>query len=120
MGKININNLTLGQIREIQSMFPSGDAAPVSVDGCAFEIGEAYFIRTVTNYITGRLVEIHGRDLVMEDAAWVASTGRFAGAIKSGELSEVEPYPDGVQVIVSRGAIVDACLWTHALPRAQK
>jgi len=82
-------------------------------------IGKSMIIRTVTMIDTGRLVEVHDQELVLEDAAWVADTGRYADALKNGSLSEVEPYPDG-RVIVGRGSIVDACEWKHELPRAMK
>ncbi len=91
-------------------------AAKKSVDG-VWTIGENYFIRTVTNYLTGRLTVVTEHELVLADAAWVADTGRFADAISGGKLNEVEPYPS--DVIVGRGSIVDACVWTFPLPRAQ-
>jgi len=84
-----------------------------------YTIGMKIFIRTVTMIVTGRLVEVHEHELVVEDAAWVADTGRFSAALASGTLSEVEPFPDG-RVIVGRGSIVDACEWAHELPRAVK
>jgi len=81
-------------------------------------INEKVFIRTVTMYHTGRVLSIDDKFLVLEDAAWVADTGRFSNALKSGELSEVEPV-DGL-VRVSLGAIVDVFEWKHELPRTQK
>jgi len=80
-------------------------------------VGKAYFIRTVTNYFTGRLILVTPQELVLEDAAWIADTGRFADAIAKGQLNEVEPYPS--RVIIGRGSVVDACEWDAALPRAQ-
>lgn len=82
----------------------------------AFEVGKSYFIRTVTNFYTGRLERITPNELVLAEAAWIADTGRFSTALKTGDLSEVEPYP--AEVILSRGALVDACEWLHPLPRA--
>ena len=84
----------------------------------AWKIGQAYLIRTVTNYWTGRLISFDTQELVLEDAAWIADTGRFSSAFKSGEFSEVEPI-DG-PVIIGRGSIVDAQQWTTNLPRTQK
>ena len=83
-----------------------------------FVIGEKVFVRTVTYHWTGRLLAIKGGFLILEDAAWIADSGRFADAIKSGELSEVEPV-EGV-VRVNLDALVDVCCWTHDLPRKQK
>jgi hypothetical protein len=79
------------------------------------EVGKAYLIRTVTHYYTGRVVECSPIRIVLENSAWVAETGRFSDALKTGKLSEVEPYPN--QVIVSPFAVVDACEWAHELPR---
>lgn len=73
-----------------------------------YELGAVYLIRTVTMIDTGRVVAATEHEIVLEDAAWIADTGRFANALTSLEFSEVEPFPDG-QVIVGRGAVVDAC-----------
>ncbi len=81
-------------------------------------IGKKIFIRTVTMYHTGRIVEVDDRFIVLEDAAWVADTGRFSDALKTGELSEVEPVEGLVRV--SLGAVVDIFEWNHELPREQK
>lgn len=80
-----------------------------------WKIGEKYLIRTVTMIDTGRLVAVTDHELVLEEAAWIADTGRFSEAISSSEFSEVEPFPDG-QVIVGRGAVVDAVV-IKTLPR---
>jgi hypothetical protein len=84
----------------------------------SFEVGKAYFIRSVTYHYTGRLVTITDTDLVLASAAWIAESGRFSEALKIGRLNEVEPYPD--KVILQRSAIVDACEWLHDLPREVK
>jgi hypothetical protein len=83
-----------------------------------WEIGKVYLIRTVTMVDTGRLVAVNEHELVLEDAAWIADTGRFADALKSAEFNEVEPFPDG-QVIIGRGAIIDAVKISES-PRTQK
>jgi hypothetical protein len=96
-------------------------ASPVSVCTCkshSFEIGKAYLIRTVTMHYTGRVIAITDSDVLLEDAAWIADTGRFADSLQTGELSEIEPYPG--RVAVCRGAMVDFCEWTHRLPKVQK
>jgi hypothetical protein len=88
-------------------------------NGSAWEVGKNYLIRTVTMINTGKLVAVTDQELVLEDAAWIADTGRFADALKdTKKFSEVEPFPDG-KVIVGRGAIVDAVKITF-LPREQK
>ena len=81
------------------------------------QVGNKVFIRTVTFYYTGEIIELTDQDIVLDKAAWIADTGRFHDALETGHLSEVEPYP-GV-VSVSRAAYLDASIWTHALPAKQ-
>lgn len=83
-----------------------------------FVVGQSYLIRTVTHYYTGRLTAVNDAELLLSDAAWIADTGRYANSVKSGALSEVEPVEG--PLVLSRGAIVDAVEWKHALPRDQK
>lgn len=83
-----------------------------------WQIGANYLIRTVTHIQTGRLVAVDEHELTIEDAAWIADTGRFAGALTNADFSEVEPFPDG-PVLVGRGALIDA-VQIPSLPRAQK
>lgn len=83
----------------------------------AFVVGSSYFIRTVTYHQVGRVAAIDGPFLILEDASWVADSGRFMQAIKDGNLNEVEPVGDA---IVSVGSIVDAFPWVHELPKEQK
>ncbi len=83
-------------------------------------IGENYFIRTVTHAHTGKLVAVHDHELTLENAAWIADTGRFANAMDKGSFEEIEPWPDGVQVIINRQSVIDASILRVALPRSQK
>jgi hypothetical protein len=83
-------------------------------------IGEKVFIRTVTYHYTGRVVAIDETTIVLQEAAWIADSGRWANALATGGLSEVEPYPADRLVYVGRGAVVDVTSWSHDLPRAQK
>lgn len=112
---IDIDKLTVGEVKQIARL--SGCAVKKG-KGHSFEIGKAYFIRTVTHYYTGRIVAVTASDLVLDDAAWVADSGRFHETLRDGKVSEVEPMPDGT--IIGRGAIVDAAPWVHALPKVAK
>jgi hypothetical protein len=79
------------------------------------------FIRTVTSYYTGEVLEQNEHEIVLVKAAWIADTGRFAQAMATGAFNEVEPYPDEQEVCVNRGSIADLVRnWPHPLPRAQK
>ena len=91
----------------------------LSVDVAPWKIGAIYLIRTVTMIDTGKLVAVTSQELVLEDAAWIADSGRFSDALVTGNLNEVEPFPSG-RVILGRGAIIDAVEWNHPLPRTKK
>ena len=73
-----------------------------------YQLNKNYFIRTVTMAHAGKLVAVTDKELVLETVVWVADSGRFMSALRSGNFSEVEPFPEGEQVIVGRGAIIDA------------
>ncbi len=88
------------------------------VSACPYKIGKYYLVRTVTMIDTGRLVYVGKDEIVLEEAAWIPDTGRFADALQSCSFGEVEPFPDG-EVIVGRGAIID-CVRINTVPRTQK
>jgi hypothetical protein len=81
-------------------------------------VGASVIIRTVTYHYTGRIVALTPAEIVLDEAAWIADSGRWSEALAKGTLSEVEPYP-GV-VSVARAAVVDVSEWKHALPRETK
>lgn len=109
---MNINELTIGQARDIAALV----AGSVGISEHPYKIGLSYHIRTVTHHFTGRLTWVGPQELVIEDAAWIASDGRFFEAIRTGEHDEIEPFPDG-PVIIGRGSIVNAVMITYPLPR---
>lgn len=84
-----------------------------------FKVGSSYLFRTVTMCNVGKVKEVVGDIVVLEEASWVADTGRFHTALKTGELSEVEPWADGIAYL-NIGALVDAGNWNHPLPKEQK
>ena len=71
------------------------------------EVGKDYFICTVTRYYTGRLIWVGEKEITLEDAAWIPSTGRFHEFISGKSWDESEPYVPGTPVIIGRGAIVE-------------
>ncbi len=107
---MNIDDLTLRQIREVQALCQNPASQGHS---SSFIVGEKYLIRCVTHFQLGRLKSITDSDLVLSEASWVADTGRFNEAIEKGNISENEPFHG--ECIVSRGAIVDAVVWPHDL-----
>lgn len=110
---MNIDELTVKEIKHIQSLLKPG-----SEGTHPYQVGKNYFIRTVTHHYTGKLVKVTAKELLLEDVAWIADDGRFMNAIKDGDLKEIEPFQD--DVVLGRGAILDATIWRHELPRKQK
>ena len=98
---MNLDDLTIGDAKKLAAMFPK------CAQDSPWIIGKIYLIRTVTMIQTGRLVAVGDKELVLDNAAWIADTGRFSDALKTCNFSEVEPFPLG-QVIVGRGAVIDA------------
>lgn len=90
----------------------------VDLSSLADMIGKKFYFRTVTYHVTGRVVGIIGGNIVqLEDAAWIADSGRFMQAIKDGVLSEVEPTGDH---FVNLDTCTDFLPWKHELPGVQK
>jgi hypothetical protein len=122
----NIDELTIGEAKrriaeadELRQQLGWTAPTPTAVgQSHSFTVGDAIFVRTVTYHYTGKLVAVTDADIVLDEAAWIAEDGRFSQALATGELNEIEPYPG--RCVVSRGAIIDWCNWTHALPRTVK
>jgi len=85
---------------------------------CPFKIGSPYFIRTVTYFATGRVKAVVGQFIILEEAAWVADTGRFSDYMAKGIADEVEPVE--VDMFVNMNSITDAFPWENKLLRKQK
>ena len=80
-------------------------------------VGGAYFFRTVTYHLVGRVVATFGTFLKLEDASWVADSGRFMNCIKSGTINEVEPVGTA---FVNINTVTDFFPWKHSLLMEQK
>lgn len=87
-----------------------------------FKVGEKYLIRTATMCLVGRIVSVDGLEILIQNASWVADTGRFYDMLKNGleniDHSEIEPFID--DVIVGRLSLIDATPYKHKLPVNQK
>jgi len=105
--------MTIKQAREVANMFGGASGSSTSLN-----VGETVYIRAVTFHYVGRITAITDTDIKLQNASWVADSGRWAEALSTGELSEVEPYPD--TVCVMRGAVVDVSPWSFDLPSKVK
>ena len=127
---MNLDDLTIGQAKELLALFNRqphdtlvdlefGPSTLKRIDADShWEIGQPYMIRTVTMIDTGILVAVTPQELILEEAAWIPDTGRFADAVAKAEFGEVEPFPTG-RIIIGRGALIDAVRIKLA-PRGQK
>lgn len=99
-----------------------GEQVDYDIDELDDMFGKPFFFRTVTYHLVGRVVRggVNFRGstvLQLEDASWVADSGRFMQAIKNGELKEVEPVGTA---FINMGSVTDFFPWRHALPTEQK
>lgn len=113
---MNIEELTLGQIRELQAISIGASVQHPS----KYPVGRNVIVRTVTMIYTGKLQEVTATDLVLIDCSWIPETERFMQFVANGAVKECEPYPDGLPVFINRGALLDMCELTKSLPRSQK
>jgi hypothetical protein len=81
--------------------------APVkSVQKHPYTLGKQWFVQTATLYLVGVMKAVTDGELVLDDAAWVADTGRFNEFMKTGTPNELEPCNG--PVVINRGAIICA------------
>lgn len=84
-----------------------------------FEIGKSYLIRTITMVDIGKVTKICGNFIIMEDASWIADTGRFFECLtKNDVFIEVEPFKH--PLFLNTNSIVDATPWPYLLPTEPK
>ena len=120
--KKDLNKLSFEELKsEIESLEKAkSKIGKVSLKDSSYVIGENYLIRTVTMIYTGKLVKVYDKELVVIDASWIPETERWSDCVKDGKFKEVEPYPDGHEVILNREAILDVTKVDWKLPRRQK
>ena len=124
MKGININDLTIGQAKELLSTFRGTDLSSEAVSvqtEIPFEVGKSYYFRTVTHIELGEVESICGVFVTLKNASWIAEAGRHYDLLKTGKFddySEIEPYTFGS--IVNTSSLINAAPWPHKLPRKQK
>jgi hypothetical protein len=93
--------------------------AVASEEAGPWKVGAVYHVRTVTFAIAGKLAWVGDKELLFSEASWIADSGRFSDYLNGNADAnlEVEPFPR--EVIVGRGAVVDAAL-IDAFSRMQK
>jgi len=118
----DLNKLSFEELKkELEKLEKQKKKISIKEDG--WIIGNNYLIRTVTHIDVGRLVNINDKEVLIDNASWIADTGRFSTVLKDGlesdDSSEIEPFNVGV-VMVGRSSIIDVCEYKHDLPKVQK
>jgi hypothetical protein len=105
--------MTVKELKEIQGLL-----RPTVSSKAPLIVGEKVFIRTVTHYYTGKIKAIVGQWLILDEAAWIADTGRFHDFLKDGKCNEYEGFISDVKIPL--GSIIDVTEWGHSLFKGQK
>ena len=79
-------------------------------------VGKSVFIRTVTHYFVGRLVDISEKHFAIDNASWIAETAKWNETVQEGKLNEVYPYYPETVVFVFTTQAVDIFSWPFELP----
>lgn len=77
-------------------------------------LNKKIFVRTVTYHTVGRFTAHDERFIRLEEASWVADSGRWNEALRTGELDQVEPF--NLPPLIAIDSIVDLVEWEHDLP----
>lgn len=76
------------------------------------EVGKTYYVRTTTDHWVGKLREVAGPfTVVLENASWVADSGRLSEFMAHGKAGGMEVEPVGT-IMVRWDAIL---AWPHKL-----
>jgi hypothetical protein len=113
---MNIEDMTLKQIKEIQSIALGTPTASTTHP----LIGKNVIVRTVTMIYTGRLDHVTPQDYVLLDCSWIPETDRYMQFVENGSVRECEPFPGDLPVYINRGSLLDVCELRKNLPRNQK
>lgn len=114
---INIDDLTIGQLKQIQSLSFCGEKTKIDIDPL---VGKNVIIRTVSMIYTGLLVGVNDKEFILEKCSWIPETDRYAQFVADGKVKQCEPFPELLRVYVNRDALMERCELKSELPRSQK
>lgn len=81
------------------------------------EKGKVYAFRTVTMIYTGRIIDENETQFLVDEAAWIPDTERWADFVATGAHKEAEPYKR--PVVIFKGGMLD-CTEIPSVIRKQK
>ena len=114
---IDIETLTLRQLRELGTTLGALGLLPVAAAGppaYPFKPGDIVCVETILPHLVGILESVTADVIVLRDAAWVPSTGRYSAFAAGAEPDEVEPLPPG-QFAIERTSVIGVRLHSHQL-----
>jgi hypothetical protein len=79
-----------------------------------FKEGNKVFIRTLSDYWVGEVVDSTPTEVHLKDAAWVSETGLLMDFCKNGRAEGLEVEPVG-EIYVAVAMIAAAQVWKHEL-----
>jgi hypothetical protein len=83
-------------------------------------VGKQLFIRTVTYHLIGRVRAVKGSFVELEDASWVADSGRFGALLKDGQWGSSAEVERVGEAWVNLDSVTDMFPWGHELPQATR
>ena len=67
---------------------------------CEMQIGQKYYVRTLTDHWVGKVVAVSAPFLVcLEEASWVADSGRLGEFMAKGKAANMEIEPVGTVTV---------------------
>ncbi len=102
---MNIDELTLGQVKEIKSLIFNEKES-----SSPYGVGENWFIRTVTHHLVGVIKSVGSQEIVLEGGTvmWIADDGKFSDFFKGNPSNSYESEVYGENdVVLGRGSIID-------------
>lgn len=91
----------------------------VDVSNLVDFVGKKLLIRTVTYHMVGEVEKVVGKFFQMKNSTWVADSGGFHDALKSGFSSTADLEPT-TQAWLNTDSIVDMFVWKHELPKKKQ
>lgn len=110
---MDINEITIGQAKSLVDLFSA------TTNALPFEMGKKYLIRIVTHSWVGKVNEIIGDYVLLEQASWVADTGRLHKAVK-GEFDSNAEIEHVGNAGMNMAAVIDFVQWNCELPTETK
>ncbi len=80
-----------------------------------FVHGQAYYVETFGKAWVGRVCDATETEVVLENAAWVADTGRYHTFLSTGRSEQVEVEPTTQRVTIPLAYVSSKMDWPHPL-----